>query len=375
MRDLAPPSLDKIQPYKPKSISESVVVEFNSSGGLHNLAANENPLGVSPKVLEILVNELPTKLHRYSISNQEDLRTDLAKFYDIDSDWIHLGAGIEEILTHISRVFISNHDDVILSEQTFPLYKVNNQLQGAMQHFVGLKKLTYDLDGFMNKIEEIPGAPRLIYLCNPNNPTGTIFNTKSFEKLLNRIPQECIVILDEAYYEYVRDKEFPSGVNYLERIPRLIVTRTFSKAYGLAGLRVGYSIQHPDITKLLQKLKPLHSINNLAEICARVALSDQEHLCEVVQHCHNELDFLESQLLQFNTFEIEVLRGEANFLICKLPLDASLFSSKLMRDFGLLVAPLNGFGLSQWIRISPGLRSQNKRFLDGLKKILEDLQC
>ena len=147
------------------------------------MAANENPLGVSPHVLEILINELPAKLHRYSISNQEDLRTDLANFYDIDSDWIHLGAGIE-ILTHISRVFISDNDDVILSEQTFPLYKVNNQLQGAKQHFVGLKKLTYDLDGFMSKIERFQGAPRLIYLCNPNNPTGTIFNTKSFEKLL-----------------------------------------------------------------------------------------------------------------------------------------------------------------------------------------------
>ncbi len=375
MRDLASPSLKQIQPYKSKSISEGLVAEFNSTGGLHNLAANENPLGASPKVLDVLKNELDGKLHRYSISNQEDLRSDLAKFYNVDVEWVHLGAGIEEILTHISRAFIVEHDHVILSEQTFPLYKVNNQLQGAKQHFVSLNQLSYNLDGFSNKIQNMSVSPRMIYLCNPNNPTGTIFDRRSFETLLQRVPQDCIIVLDEAYYEYVRNRKFPDGIEYLDRIPRLIVTRTFSKAYGLAGLRVGYSIQHPDITMLLQKLKPLHSINNLAEICARIALTDQEHLRMVVRHCHSELDFLEQQLMDLDSYDIEVLRSEANFLICKLPILASIFAMKLMREYGVLVAPLDGFGLQRWIRVSPGARSDNEKFLNGLKEILEGIQC
>ena len=337
------------------------------------MAANENPIGASPQVLETLQHNLKKVINRYSISNQEDLRTDLAKFYNLDRDWIHLGAGIEEILTHISRAFLVDDDVVILSEQTFPLYAVNNQLQSAIQYFVELNDLSYNLDGFAAKIEEVAVPPRMVYLCNPNNPTGTIFDRDSFERLIQKIPRDCIVVLDEAYYEYVRDPEFPDGVTYLDRIPRLIVTRTFSKAYGLAGLRIGYSMQHPDLTKILQKLKPLHSINNLAENCARVALNDQEHLRKVLRYCHGELNFLESQLQQKGFYGVEVLRSEANFLICKLPIDSSVVSGRLMQNYGIFVAPLGGFGLNQWIRVSPGTRAENKKFLDGLKTILEDL--
>tara|TARA_B100000674_G_C37905204_1_gene945806 strand:+ start:386 stop:1513 length:1128 start_codon:yes stop_codon:yes gene_type:complete len=375
MRDLASSALDKIHPYRPKSISENIQARFTSMGGLCNLAANENPIGASPLVLEALQQDLKQVVNRYSLSNQEDLRTDLAKFHNLDRDWIHLGAGIEEILTHISRAFLVNNDEVILSEQTFPLYAVNNQLQGATQHFVELNDLSYNLAGFSAKMEEITAPPRMIYLCNPNNPTGTIFDRDSFERLIQQVPQDCILVLDEAYYEYVRDTEFPDGVTYLNRIPRLIVTRTFSKAYGLAGLRIGYSMQHPDITKILQKLKPLHSINNLAEKCARIALSDQEHLEKVVQYCHVELDFLERCLKQTIFKRVKVLRSEANFLICELPIDSNSVAVRLMNECGIFVAPLGGFGLNQWIRVSPGTRSQNEKFLNGLRIILEDFEC
>lgn len=372
MRELLSDEIEQIKPYSPKSLTEDFVLKFTANGGLVNLAANECPHGMSTKVMEVLAANGTQKINRYSISNQEDLKKDLAEFYNLEPSWIHLGAGIEEILTHLSRAFLLEGDVVLLSECTFPLYYINNSLQRACQYQIPIKNLGYDLNAFTNKLKSLKSPPRMIYLCNPNNPTGTIFNIKEFEALVSFIPQESLLILDEAYFEYILSEDCPDGRNYLERIPRLIVTRTFSKAYGLAGLRIGYSLQAPEITNALQKFKPLHSINNIAEMCAREALRDQVHLKNVVSLCTEEKNFLVNRLDEMNLVGVETHHTQANFILISTPFNSLEVSQRLLTDFGIIVAPLDGFGLVGKLRVSPGTREQNILFLNALAQVLKE---
>lgn len=373
MKDLVSLELSRIKPYSPKSISEEFTDRFCSLGGVVNLAANESPVGPSPKVYEILSSNLTHQTGRYSISLQQDLRRDLSHFYNLDEDWIHLGAGIEEILTHLSRAFLSPGDVVLLSECTFPLYHINNALQGAEQIFVPLKNWYYDLSAFIDQLEQMSGAPRMVYLCNPNNPTGTAFSSAQFEQLITYLPEECIVVLDEAYFEYVIDKDVPDGRKYLDRLPRLIVTRTFSKAYGLAGLRIGYSMQCPEITEALKRFKPLHSVNNLAEMCARAALSDQIHLKYAVDFCHTEKKFLLETLKSLTKYGIELHQTETNFILIKFSFDTDILIQRLLTEFGIITAPLDASGIKGGLRISPGTREQNERLVQAMQIILEEI--
>lgn len=370
MRELISAEIEQIKPYSPQSFGEKFVLNFADRGGLINLAANECPYGTSSKVKEALVANSINQVNRYSISNQEDLRKDIGDFYNLEPNWIHLGAGIEEILTHLSRAFLVEDDVVVLSECTFPLYYVNNALQRASQYQIPIKNLGYDLEAFIKKLKQLKSPPRMIYLCNPNNPTGTVFGIKEFEALVSSIPKESLVVLDEAYYEYVQTEDYPDGRNYLETIPRLIVTRTFSKAYGLAGLRIGYSMQSPEITDVLQKFKPLHSINNIAEICAREALRDQVHLKNVIRSCNEEKEFLVNKLKEMRLAGLEPHRTQANFILISIPVDSSEVARRLLTDFGIIVAPLDGFGLCGKLRVSPGTREQNILLLNALTEIL-----
>ena len=359
--DLVPQHILSLPVYRPPEIPKHVLSKIGKDGFIH-LENNEISEGPGEAPIKELIGQCEM-LNRYPDPTLSKLRTSLSDSLGLDGDWLHFGAGIEEILTHITRAFIDENDEVLISEGTFPLYTNYCRIQRAKQIMVPLKNGHYDLAEFKRLASS---RTRIIFLCNPNNPTGTAFSRKEFESFLVDLPAEPIIVLDEAYYEFTDRNRIPNGIDYLSIIPNLILLRTLSKAYGLARLRIGYSIQNPDLGQFLRRLAPLYSINGFAEAVGAAAILDQGHLQRTVQSTIERRSHLEREL---------TLRGykffpsEANFLCIATPKPARDLANLLMEN-GVLVCPLSAFGLSNHIRVTIGKPEEHHVFLRLLDEVM-----
>ena len=336
------------------------IEELERELGIKNitkLASNENPLGISKKVSDAIKDSLPN-INRYPDGNAFELKKAISNKLSIKPEQISLGNGSNELLELIARVFVSeSSDEVIFSEYAFVVYPLVTQALGATAQVSPAKNFGHDLNAMLRLISS---NTKLIFIANPNNPTGTLLSNEEIYSFLNQVPEHIPVVLDQAYFEYI-DKEDHS-ISWLKEFDNLIITRTFSKAYGLAGLRVGYSICSASISDYINRVREPFNVNHTAQIAAIAALADDEYLKESIKV---NADGYEQLKTGFNLLELEYIPSSANFIAVAFN-DAMQIYNDLLHE-GVIVRPVE---MKNYLRISIGTEQENEHLLSALTKIL-----
>lgn len=356
----AVPQILGLSPYVPGKPVETLQRELGLTD-IIKLASNENPLGPSPRVLAAIQAALP-ELGRYPDGSAFRLKAALATHLQIDPETLTLGNGSNDVLEIIGRTFSGPGDEVIYSQYAFAVYALVTQAVGATAIVVPAVDWGHDLEAMA---EAVTPRTKLIYLANPNNPTGTCFGRPALERFLARVPATVLVVLDEAYFEFADDADYPDGIQLGRRHPNLIVCRTFSKAYGLAALRLGYSVSHPEVSALLNRVRQPFNVNSLAQEAAIAALADVEHLQRGIDLNREGLQQLQAGLQGLG---LRTIASQANFITVQTGPETPRINRELLQA-GIIVRPLEGYGMADWLRVSVGLPHENARFLDVLRHL------
>ncbi len=362
---LVPKHIKNLSPYKPGKRIEDVQKQ-NNLNDIIKLASNENPLGPSPKAISKVEKSL-LNTNRYPDSSGYLLRKKLAEKFNLDIQNVIVGNGSEGIMSAIIRTFLNDNDELIGSIDSFIGFRVLANASGKKINWVNTKDYKYDLEAISNKIND---STKIIYLANPDNPTGTYFTKDEFEKFMTYVPSRVLVILDEAYFEYAQSiKDYPDSMQY--RFDNVITLRTFSKSYGLAGFRVGYGFAHHTLIENLMKVKLPFEPSIPAQEAAIASLDDISHVSETLEVNKKGMEYLYEQ---FDLLSIKYIQSVANFITIIFENDkkASMFVSLMISD-GIILRPLISFGLPNCVRISIGKTNENKMFVKKLKKIIKKL--
>lgn len=367
-KQLAVTGVQALHPYQPGKPIEELERELGISNIL-KLASNENPLGASPQAQAALTAALKT-LELYPDGSGYQLKQAIAEKFGLHSDQITLGNGSNDVLELIARAFLDNQRAAVISEHAFAVYQIVTQAVGAELQIAKANPADHQTmpygHNLANLAAKITDKTRVVFIANPNNPTGTWLSTTALHSFLQRVPSDVIVVLDEAYTEYVQEAEFPNALTWLEEFPNLIVTRTFSKIYGLAGLRVGYAVSNPVIADLLNRVRQPFNVNSLALAAAQAALADDAFL----QH---SVDTNAAGLVQWREAceenGWEYIPTVGNFITVNMQRPAAPLYDALLRE-GVIVRPIGGYGLPQHLRITIGTTAQNTRCIEALKKVL-----
>ncbi len=350
-----------LSPYLPgKPISE-LEREYGVRAAI-KLASNENPLGPSTQATQAAGAAL-NELARYPDGNGFALKQALAEQLNVASEQITLGNGSNDVLDLIARAFAGGKREVIYSEYAFAVYSLVTQAVGAKAAVTPAREWGHSLDAMGDAVGE---RTRLVFIANPNNPTGTWLDAVSLERFIGSLPTHMLVVVDEAYAEYIDLPDYPNCIPWVDRYPNLIVTRSFSKAYGLAGLRVGYSISHPDVAELLNRVRQPFNVNSVALAAAHAALFDREHLqrsVEVNRHGMRQLT------AAFDRMGLAYIPSAGNFISVDVGGSAAAVNEDLLRN-GVIVRPVAAYGMPRHLRVSVGLERENRRFLTVLQKAL-----
>lgn len=358
--DFVKPYLKDVPIYTPGKSLDEVKREYGLET-IHKLASNENPLGPSPKAIEAINNCLEDVLY-YPDPGAVELKSKLAEFYNRKPEEIMVGNGSEELIDQICRTFADEGDEVLTSEYSFEKYYISTKLMRAIPVHSKMQKFTYDLNSLS---EMITNKTRVIFLANPNNPTGTLVGKKELENFLAKVPANIIVVLDEAYYEYaVLEDDYPDSLDY--DMPNLVTMRTFSKAYALAGLRIGYLIAKEEVTSQLAHTRGVFNTNLFAQKAAIAGLADQEHIRRTVEFSRKERNRVESELVKLN---MKAYPSATNFLFLETPIPGLDLAAELLKK-GIIIRPIANYGLMKHVRISIGLEHQNDFLIECLKEIL-----
>ncbi|MGV3741171.1 MAG: histidinol-phosphate transaminase [Burkholderiaceae bacterium] len=361
-----PDYIRAIAPYQGgKPISE-VAREFGlNEADIVKLASNENPLGMPESARQAMIAAM-AEIGRYPDSNGFELKAAITKKYDVPQEWITLGNGSNDILELAARAFVRQGEAIIFAQYSFAVYPLATQAVGARAIVVPAKEYGHDLRAMA---EAITPDTRLIFIANPNNPTGTFLPAADIEAFLQRVPQHVAVVLDEAYNEYLAPDQQYDSIAWVRRYPNLLVSRTLSKAYGLAGLRIGFAIAQPHITDLLNRIRQPFNVNSLAQAAAIAALNDAEFLkksAEVNAQGYRQLT------AGFDSLGLQYVPSCGNFVLVKVGEDdgAGARVNLALLKRGIIVRPVGNYGLPQWLRISIGLPEENAAFLAALKAVL-----
>ncbi|MGJ3592176.1 histidinol-phosphate transaminase [Stutzerimonas stutzeri] len=361
---LAQPGVQKLSPYVPGKPVDELARELKlDPAGIVKLASNENPLGPSPKALAAIQAEL-SELTRYPDGNGFVLKQRLAQRYSVGVHQVTLGNGSNDILELVARAYLAPGLNAVFSEHAFAVYPIATQAVGAEGRAVAAKNWGHDLDAMADAIDE---NTRVVFVANPNNPTGTWFDAAALGTFLARVPAHVLVVLDEAYIEYAEGQELPDGLAYLADYPNLLVSRTFSKAYGLAALRVGYVISSPVIADVLNRVRQPFNVNSLALAAACAALDDVDYLAASRRVNDAGMAQLERGFRQLG---LEWIPSRGNFIAVDFARDAAPINQALLRE-GVIVRPVAGYGMPTFLRVSIGTERENARFLDVLAQVLQ----
>ena len=360
---LAQPGVQKLSPYVPGKPVDELARELNlDPAGIVKLASNENPLGPGAKALAAIREELG-ELTRYPDGNGFILKSALAKRYGVEVAQVTLGNGSNDILDLVARAFLAPGLNAVFSQYAFAVYPISTQAVGAEGRSVPATEYGHDLPAMLAAIDE---NTRVVFIANPNNPTGTWFGLDALERFLSQVPVNVLVVLDEAYIEYAEGDELPDGMQYLARYPNLLVSRTFSKAYGLAALRVGYAICSAQIADVLNRVRQPFNVSSLALAAACAALEDDEYLAE--SRRLNDAGMLQLQE-GLKALGLSWIASKGNFIAVDFARDTAAINQALLRE-GVIVRPVAGYGMPNFLRISIGLPAENARFLEALAKVL-----
>jgi len=354
--------LASFKPYIPGKPIEDVKREFGLER-IEKLASNENPLGPSPKALEAITNELQL-INIYPDPAATALREELAKAYNVRPGNIVIGNGGEQILQVIGQTFINPGDEAIMAETTFDLYDSSVTLMGGIPVKVPLKNYKHDLVEFANRINE---RTKLIYICSPNNPTGNIAAKEEIQYMVERTPDDVVIVLDEAYYDYAKvNPDYPESVDILRKRPNTIILRTFSKVAGIAAVRIGFIITSEEIAQTFAMVRGTFSVNRLAQAAALGALRDREHIDRTVKLNYESLKMMEDY---FDKKGLEYIKSNANFVFVNINKDSRIVFQKLMEK-GIVIRPGFNWKWDTWIRVSTGTLEQTRLFIEKLDELL-----
>lgn len=353
-----------LKPYIPGKPIEEVKRELGLNS-IIKLASNENPLGASPLALAALREGL-NKIYLYPDANAYELKQELASFWQIPAEQLVVGNGSDELLLIIAQTFINPRDEVIYAKETFSVYASTSSIMGAQTLAIPLKEYKYDLGAILAAINP---RTKIVYICNPNNPTGTIIEKKELDLFMQELPSDILVVFDEAYGEYVGDPAFGSGLKYLREGRNIVLLKTFSKIYGLAGLRIGYAITTAAIAAAFERVREPFNVNIAAQIAARAALRDNDFVQNSRQNNLQGKDYL---YREFKQLSLDYIETQANFILLDTGRDCQkVFQFLLLR--GVIVRTGDVFGYPTFIRISIGTMEENRRFINALKEMLEVL--
>jgi len=356
---LVPPYIELLRPYEAGRTIESVRRQYGLER-IAKLASNENPLGASPKAIEAMRRTLDS-LHLYPNGGLE-LRQVLAAEFDLKVENVIAGSGSEGIMSNIIRAFLTDEDEVLTTEAAFIGFQVLAKSRGVKYRTVPYRDWHYDLPALAGAIN---ANTKIVYLANPNNPTGTIFTRHQFDEFYRHVPERVLIILDEAYFEYAKDNpKYPDSMHY--RYDNVITLRTFSKIYGLAGVRIGYGFAHEELIRNLLKVKLPFEPSTPAQAAGIAALADKEFLHRSLEVNARGLRFLTAALEELG---LTVVPSEANFIMAVLPeeRDAERVFEELLAQ-GVVVRPLKAFGLPNCLRISTGTDEDNQLCVDALRR-------
>ena len=351
--------------YQPGKPIEEVERELGITG-IIKLASNENPLGPSPKAIEV-IHKMATEVHRYPDATAHFLKQKMSAKLELAPEQIGFGNGADEIITFIAAAFIHPGDEALVPTPTFIRYETCVQMMGGKPINIPLKDWKLDLEALKENIND---RTKMIFLCNPNNPTGTIVERKELEEFLSHVPKHIIIVFDEAYYEYVTAKEYPDTLSYLKNSDRrIIILRTFSKIYGLAGLRIGYGLTTEELADVLKLVRPPFNASAIAQAAAAAAIDDTEHV-EKSRSINTEgKNYI---CAAFDKLGIDYAPSESNFIFFDSERDGvEVFNGMLHK--GVIIRPLTVDGKKQYLRVSIGTMDENKRFVDTFEEVLKEV--
>lgn len=355
-----------IAPYQGGKPIAEVAREFGlDEAKIIKLASNENPLGM-PESARLAMQKAVADIGRYPDANGFDLKAAITAKYDVPAEWITLGNGSNDILELATHAFVQAGQAAMYAEYSFVVYALATQAVGARAIVVKAKDYGHDLEAMANAIS---ADTKLIFIANPNNPTGSFIPAAELEAFLARVPPQIVVVLDEAYNEYLPPELQYESISWVRKYPNLLVSRTMSKAYGLAGLRIGFGIAQPVITDLLNRIRQPFNVNSLAQAAAVAALNDTEFLQRSAQLNRDGY----RQLTQtFDELGLEYVPSFGNFVMVKVGADegAGARVNLALLKQGIIVRPVANYGLPQWLRVTIGLPQENTAFIDALKKLL-----
>ena len=362
--DLAPGYIRAIAPYQPgKPISE-LAREFNlDPDSIIKLASNENPLGVSPLAMQAMQLAI-ADLARYPDGNGFELKQAIVRTFGVAMPQVVLGNGSNDVLDMAARAFLAPGVEAIYSQHAFAVYPIATQTIGAKGVAVPARNFGHDLDAML---KAVTAQTRVIFIANPNNPTGTLLRGEELLRFLRAVPASIIVVLDEAYNEYLEPGLKTDSIGWLAQFPNLVVTRTFSKAYGLAGLRVGYALGHEAVIDLMNRVRQPFNVNSISLAAAAAALDDREFVRRSYELNATGMRQITQGLAKLG---LDYIPSFGNFLSFKAGDAAKVFQQLLRR--GVIVRPVAGYGMPGYLRVSTGLESENQRFLDALKASLAE---
>lgn len=355
--------LETLRPYIPGKSIEKVKEEYNLSY-VNKLASNENPLGPSPKAIEAMKKAVET-VHIYPDPAVSKLSQAIRTEYDLKEDEIIFGNGGEELIKLVAQTFINPEDEAIMSKPTFGLYHSSVTHMGGLGIEVPAKEdFSHDLEAFLDKVND---KTKLVYICNPNNPTGNVITKDDLMAFVNRLPDHVVLFLDEAYYDFARvDDRYPNGLDILKERPNTIVLRTFSKISGIAGVRTAYVMTSPEITSQIKKVKGVFNVNSVGQAGACAAFSDRDHTEKTVALNQASISAL-TQFCKDNS--LKYIPTGANFLFMTTPFDSFDIFEALQKQ-GVIIRPGGLWGHNEWIRVSSGTMEQTENFIQVMTNLI-----
>ncbi len=363
--ELSPSYVRSIAPYQPgKPISELARELGLDVAGIVKLASNENPLGIGPRTRAAIDAALP-EIARYPDGNGYELKLALSRRYGVDMSSIVLGNGSNDVLELVAAAFLGPGRAAVMSQHAFAVYPLATQARGARSIVVPAKSYGHDLEAMARAIDD---ETYVVWAANPNNPTGTLARPDELEAFMRKVPERVLVVLDEAYNEYIKPDLRADTVKWLKRHPNLIVTRTFSKAYGLAGLRVGYGLAHPSVADVMNRVRQPFNVNSLALAAAAAALDDMEFVARSYVLNLQGMAQLEEGARRLG---LDFIPSYGNFLTIRVGKAPEMYKRLLRR--GVIVRPVGGgYGLPEHLRVTIGTQAENDKFLGALAAAMKE---
>ncbi len=359
---LVPEYVKGFQAYIP-SKPDDILKQIYGCKKLYRLNNNENPLGPPEKSRRVIEKISPFSVSTYPSGDAYHLRCKLAEKFGFHPEQFIVGNGANEVIAFVIKAFCEQGDNIITADKTFAVYEWIAIFSGFNAKLIPLKDFYFDDEKMLEAIDE---KTKILFICNPNNPTGTYWNKEKLCKFLDKIDGRQIVVIDEAYFEFVEKDDYPNGMELIEKYPNVVVFRTFSKMYGLAGLRIGYLVGSMEVVDIIRRTCVVYSVNSIAQEAALAAVEDDEHILKTREHINREKTFVVNELKRMN---LTYVAEEACFIMVKLPMSDTLVYRKMLTK-GVVIRSMTGFRYPNWIRVSIGSHEAMELFIESLEKIL-----